>query len=310
MSWLFEPTIDQSNWGQYFQSIDAFIPLIKSIFEKHDLSFTNAENLTPGTNAVFRVKDKVIKIFAPVESGFYDGDFEIEVESQIHANNSHIGSPKIIFQGIIEDKYLFRYIIMQFIEGQEAEKILLIMSEHQLENFALQLRSITNKLNVAVTSNAIPVLTVTECLNNTRWDIFPESFQNDRKSIIKKISLDNCVYTHGDLTAENIIIGEDNNVKIIDFADSRIAPPFYEWPPIVFALFRCDPIMMIAYFGNYHNDVFYEQLTMSLLVHDFGAGIVRQLCELKNISISSITNVSHLKDFVIFCLKEGKAKVK
>lgn len=307
---LFEQTIDNHSWGAIFQSTDAFRQLIKVIFERHNLDFTKIENLTPGSNAVFRVDDKVIKIFAPVESGFYCNDFGIEIEAQKHANSMLVASPKLLYQGIVEDKYLFRYIIMEFINGQEAEQKLLSFSDKQKNNFALQLKNITDKLNTAITSNAIPRLTIDGCFENSRWDNFPKKFCDERKSIINKISFDNYTYTHGDLTAENMIISDDNTVYVIDFADSRIAPPYYEWPPIVFALFGCDTTMMTTYFGDYHNNDFYEQLTLSLLVHEFGADIIRQLCELKNVSVNSFTDYSCLIAFIISCLKEGNAKVK
>lgn len=310
MTWLFEQTVDKDSWGVLFRSIDAFEPLIRAIFERHDLVFTGIENLTPGSNAVFRVGDRVVKIFAPVESGLYNNDFEIETEAQKHANNQRVSSPKLLYAGFIRDKYLFEYIIMEFISGQEAEQELLHLSEEQRKNFALQLRQITDKLNVATTSGIIPKLTVRDCFENNRWEDFSKSFCDNRKSIIKELSFDSCTYTHGDLTAENMIIGDGDTVYIIDFADSRIAPSYYEWPPIVFGLFGCNPTMMTAYFGDYHNDNFYEQLTLSILVHEFGAVFIRQLCELENEALNTLTDVLCLKTFIISCLKKGNAKVK
>lgn len=58
-----------SDWGCVFQSIPAFDGLIREIFRREALPCSGISNLTPGTNAVFRVGDYVIKIFFPMESG-------------------------------------------------------------------------------------------------------------------------------------------------------------------------------------------------------------------------------------------------
>ena len=42
------------DWGKVFQSTAAFTPLAQKIFRQEGLEFTGLENLTPGTNAVFR----------------------------------------------------------------------------------------------------------------------------------------------------------------------------------------------------------------------------------------------------------------
>jgi serine/threonine protein kinase len=300
----FDSTINgKDSWGKLFQSKDAFKQLVKEIFMKHGFNFTGLESLTPGTNAVFRVDDKVVKIFAPVESGFFETDYyTIETEAQIHANNVHITAPKILAAGIIEDKYIFRYIIMDFINGQEAEHKLLSYSKEQKINFASQLKSISEKLNIKI-KKRIPEFSINYCLENDRWNDFSEGFLMERKDLIKNYSFNDFVYVHGDLTAENIIISDDGVVNIIDFADSLVAPHYYEWPPIVFALFGCEPIMMEAYFGKYHSDKFYNQLIMGLLIHEFGASIIKELCKLRNISVNEIANIGDLRIFIIDILE-------
>ena len=65
-----EPIHNWNEWGAIFQSIEAFTPLAREIFRRERLAFSGLENLTPGTNAVFRAGDYVVKIFAAKESGF------------------------------------------------------------------------------------------------------------------------------------------------------------------------------------------------------------------------------------------------
>ena len=57
------------SWGQVYQSIDAFRPIIREIFRRHSLAYEEPKHLTPGTNAVFRVGKQIVKIYAPAESG-------------------------------------------------------------------------------------------------------------------------------------------------------------------------------------------------------------------------------------------------
>ena len=57
------------DWAAVFQSISVFEPLIRAILQKEKLPLGKVTQLTPGTNAVFRVEQLVIKIYAPKESG-------------------------------------------------------------------------------------------------------------------------------------------------------------------------------------------------------------------------------------------------
>lgn len=178
---LFKPMINGNNsWAEIFQSINAFQPLIDAIFVKHELEIGEIENLTPGTNAVFRINDKVIKIFAPIESGYStDHDYFTEISSLQHANEVRI-----------------------------------------------------------------------------------------------------------------------------------TAPFYYEWPSIVFALFGCNPIMMEVYFGYFHNDEFYDKLTLSLVIHEFGSNILQQIFDLAGISIPSITDINCLKALLTKIVDSGQMKVR
>lgn len=71
-----------SSWGKIFQSIEAFEPLVKYIFNRHNLTFTEIEHCTPGTNAVFKVGNYVVKIFAPKESGMDTDSDELTFKKQ------------------------------------------------------------------------------------------------------------------------------------------------------------------------------------------------------------------------------------
>ena len=310
MANLFELDIcRESWWGFIKQSVDAFESLIKSVFSKHGLVYSKAENLS-GVNAVFKVGDKVIKIFAPVESGCYGADYyEIETEALNYANNVQVASPKLLFKGIIHDKYIFRYIIMEFIDGQIAERKIASLTENEKRDFSTKLRDITNKLNINMQSTIIPVKSREAFLLDDRWQKdFSEHFCNERIDIIKEMSFDNLVYVHGDIHAKNLIIDSNGTIYLADFAESSIAPYYCEWYAIVFLLFKCNPVMMTAYFGDYRNEEFYSQLTKSILI--YGALAVKEICEAMAVDTITLTDISKLKELVICCLEDGNVDIK
>lgn len=51
------------DWGRVFQSIAVFEPLVGAIMKEEKLAFDRIYNLTPGTNAVFRVGGVCVKNF-------------------------------------------------------------------------------------------------------------------------------------------------------------------------------------------------------------------------------------------------------
>ena len=88
--YLFREEIrDWPSWGGVFQSLPAFRKLIEDIFNRERLAGANRiSNLTPGTNAVFKVGDYVVKLFAPAESGLdTEHDYETELRATRRASN-------------------------------------------------------------------------------------------------------------------------------------------------------------------------------------------------------------------------------
>jgi len=59
-------------WGGIFQSITAFTPLVEHILKKENLPVAKIENLTPGTNAVFKVGGYVVKYTRPPKAATQD----------------------------------------------------------------------------------------------------------------------------------------------------------------------------------------------------------------------------------------------
>jgi len=268
-----EPIHSWSSWGKVYQSIPAFTPLAEHILRKENLPVVPLGQLSPGTNAVFRAGEAVLKIFAPPESGFNAPDEQqTEIFSVRRAEWLGVNAPKLIAEGVVEDKYQFAYMIMEFIPGVEFCEAVKAMTNEEKRAFGQKLRVVTDRMN-----------TPCEPFNNIdalhdrsrweRWEKFPERFQNGRAAWIAAHGFGGFVFCHGDLNGDNIIISPEGELYIIDFADALLAPISCEHA-LIAAAFDYDPALMRGYFGDEPPGALAERCFEGTLIHDFGGDIV------------------------------------
>ena len=112
-----------------------------------------------------------------------------------------ISTPRLIAHGMIQDTYLFYYIITEYCPGELAGPWLECASPSQLEGFIRQLKELLQTMHRPA-QGLIPPM---DLLTNT-------------------------VLVHGDLTGENILIGANDQPIIIDCSDSCPAPGGMSWP--------------------------------------------------------------------------------
>ncbi|MCL2409895.1 MAG: aminoglycoside phosphotransferase family protein [Oscillospiraceae bacterium] len=274
MKSLFSAEISHwQDWEKVFQSIPEFTPLVEHILKKECLPVVDIENLTPGTNAVFKVGGYVVKIFAPAESGFDQTvDLPTELFAMRRANELGVSAPKLIADGFVEDKYRFGYLITEYINGVELFKAAEIMSDDEKVAVGRKLRDITDKMNTPCEPfNGIDVIND----ENRRWNKYPERFKAERLAYIKKFDYGEKVFVHGDLCGDNILISPEGELYIIDFADSSLAPGIYEHALVAFLLEYLDPMLMYGYFGDYvSTDEFIEMCFDGILIHDYGGEVI------------------------------------
>jgi hypothetical protein len=151
---------DWNSWGTIFQSIEIFTPLIEYICDAEGIAFTAARHCTPGTNAVFKIGSNIIKIYSPIESGIDSSvDYYTELFGIERAYKLGVSVPKIIAKGEINDKYLFRYLIMEHIDGKAFGDVCDIMTADEKYKFGQTLRSLCEKMN-------------TPCISFNNRDVF------------------------------------------------------------------------------------------------------------------------------------------
>lgn len=299
---FFEEITDWNSWGRVFQSIPSFEKLIRRIFKNEGLPCKGISHLTAGSNAVFRVDDFVVKIFAPVESGFNtEIDYNCEVISMKRALCLGINIPNVIASSFIEDKYLFRYIIMEYIDGADAKNILKHYSADEKIAFVRQLKENINKMNTAAEDNFPSVDVKERALNNPRWNVLSNMIVTQIRELIMSYDMQSKVYVHGDITGDNVMIAQNGMLYIIDFADGRIAPKEYEFPPILFDLFDFDKLMIAEFIGEQNIEQFVEKCFYGILMHEFGVEFVQRICErIIGIEVSKLTDIFQVKEALLW----------
>ena len=260
-------------WGKAFQNIDAFSLLIEHIYKKEGLLFSEIENVSPGTNAVFSCGGYIIKIYAPKETGIKESEYPKELSALKRAYEHGVSVPKVVTYGTIHDRYDFSYLVMEKITGLEAGEVLKGFSDEQKYKFVQKLNHILSLINTK-TPYCKPK-SIEGPLENQRWNSFSSEVRCQADSYLKSLVLSEAVYVHGDLTGENVIVN-DGDISIIDFGDSKCAPFYYEYPPIVFELFNHDTQLVREFAKG--KESFEEVLFSATLLHDFGPFFLRDIC--------------------------------
>lgn len=259
---------DWHTWGKVFMSKEAFEPLIRKIFSDHGLDDAPIENCKPGTNGVFKVGNYLIKIFVPLASG-YDAsqDYTTEVFGLNYSASLGIPVPAIVAKGEIEDRYNFKYLILDYIKGTSLGDLKDRLSKEEKEIIGAKLKKIVLKWGKNLEAfNDIDPLKRTQ--KSLKWQGAPLKIKETQNKLIH--DLDEKVFVHGDLTADNILVDKDLNITIIDFADSLLAPSAYELMPIIGDAFSFDLDFLRGFYGHLDKDKIVEDFIKGTLIHEYG----------------------------------------
>ena len=277
-----EKISDWEDWGRVYQSIPAFSPLAEEIYRREHLPFSPLQHLTPGTNAVFRAGETVVKIFFPKESGLDPlPDFQNEAAVCGYLTKQGISTPRLLAQGKIEDAYTFFYLITEYAAGQEAGDFLSAASPEQKRQFVRELKQILAALNRPAEGVIPPIDLLKRALENPRLSRIPKALAEEMGHRARQLDLSRRVLVHGDLTGENLLVTPREKLIVIDCADACLAPQWYELGPIVFELFRCDSLLLREFAAGEKD--FVEQVLDSVCLHDFGADLLRTAAEREGI---------------------------
>lgn len=285
-----------SDWGAIFQKKEAFVPLAEEIFRQCGLPFPGLENCTPGSNAVFRAGRHIVKIFAPEESRIGGvGEFRAETYGLERAQRLGVPAPRILASGVLRDRYVFRWLLLEAIEGSSLAEAAEKLPTDAWYAVGRQLRDMVEKLDTPCT--ALCGGRLRGPLAEARWALFPESFRQERAAFLENWTPET-VFVHGDLNADNLMVAPGNRLYAIDFADCRTAPFETELAALVCDGFRFHPHYLRGVLGEADREQTAEALVRGLLLHDYGAWIIRDRVAVPG----TLHTLDHLKRSLLCCL--------
>jgi serine/threonine protein kinase len=254
---LFDKDIkDEKAWAEINKQIDVFKPLIANILKRESLPLNNISSVKQSTNAVFKVDNLIIKIFKPNVLGHdTECDYKSELFGQSRASSLGLTVPKILASGIIKDKYDFYYIISEFMDGVELDRVFGSMESNRKYAIGRKLREITDKLNTPCEQfNNIdyPEGIVTDGYNGWLIDLgYQKKFIDGRKKYIHSLNINknDLVFCHGDMAICNVLYDSNEELHIIDFACSALAPVCVDHSYVAFWT-NFDKAFINGYFGN------------------------------------------------------------
>ena len=298
-----EKITDWDSWSGIIESKEQpIMPLLKYIYEINNIKLENTAFVKYGFGgcSVYRAGDTIIKIFCPPEIKSPWGVlYSTELEGMKFCKNLGVLAPEIICNGTIHDgPYSFSYIVMNYIDGIRADKIIDGYSKSEKIDFALKVKEIANKIHIPTDIN-IPRYDDPCNINHELWNNMPKLFREDRKRYLSTVKLPELVYTHGDFGGGNIIIDKQGRLNLIDFAESLIAPYYFD------GCASDDPVIMEAYYGDYKNDEFYENQIISRLIGWFNPISIKWHAEELGIDFASITSVDKLRNMIIKRINKG-----
>ena len=300
---LFEHTVtDLEGWSRVFQNVGAFEPLVRHILGLHGLPQTEIANTTPGSHAVFRAGEYIVKVYAPDCFGWpCESDFLTEIAAMHHANRLGIAVPELIAHGRIHDKYEFRYLIQTFVHGTEFGKAKLTADE----KFRVggQMREICDRMNVPYERFNDYDFLEDAIADEDEWEEFSEDFRRSRIEYLRNYAHGTPVYVHGDIHIDNAILGENGQIWILDFADSVTAPVEYEYASLFPGLFRLETPYLDGFFGTgqWTPESVAEILTYGFCLHRFGGHIIDDLFE----DSDALQNVGDLREAIRKMIENG-----
>lgn len=296
------------SWAQVFCQTETFRELSKAIFEKEGIAVReDIKKLTPGTNAVFKADGFVIKIYAPEEAGFKtEADFNTELTVMRQIRKKGVAAPEIITYGEIKDKYLFRYIIMEYIDGKDAGDILPYYSLEQRKEIVKQLKEILKCLNQPADNLIGKKDLKKQALHNPNLTGLPQTLINDLADCVNEQNINSFCLVHGDITEENVLVNSKGEIRLIDFADCTLAPEYYELAPIIFELFRGDKDYVREFIGEEDKEEFLDKLIKGLALHNYCGNIIKDYLTRLQIPYDKVKDMEELKQIIkanIFYIK-------
>ncbi len=287
---LFWETLQNwADWGRVFADWAAFAPLVREIFRRNGLPMGEVRALPPGTNAVFRVGDLVVKIYAPAETGVgQELGRESEVQAMRAAAAVGVHTAGVVAAGELADRYAFSYLVTRFVSGAALGDVVREGSAAERRAIGRELGEVARRLHGASPA-ACPACAVdlfARSQDNPRWDMVPPALARELLARAKTVwaRRDRRVLVHADLTGENVLRLPSGEFAVLDFGDAVLAPACVELPSLVLEGLAADADAAAGVFGGWDAADAVEALLDGLSLHDFAGNLVRDFCARRGLS--------------------------
>lgn len=288
------------DWSNLYMDALAFKPLVDDILNHLNIK-TNSNPIPMGfsTNAVFKVDDMIIKIFAPFESGANTPqDYYVELAS-IEVVSRYIKTPHLLGNGLIKGKYEFYYIVTRFIEGVIAREHFKALSAQKRFVFGNRVRMLLDSLTNVTKVNFNNTIDKRYLIHPTKYESFTKAFKEALSNFHQHYKADKLNYIHGDITEDNIIVSPTDELYLIDFADSALGPIDYEYPPIIYGLFDMDKDAFYGFIGEDSIDMHLNRLFIGTLLHEYGGDFILLFLKRIGVDLNQLTSLTQFKKHLI-----------
>ena len=294
---LFNETVNGlSDWSRVFQNRALFESLAREIFARCGLPFPGLENCLPGSNAVFGAGPYILKIFAPEQSQIGGpAEFAAETFGLRRAEQLGVPAPRVLASGTLHDRYAFRWLLLERVAGCAPHAGLQV----DWEGLGRQLRAHVERLDTPCAPFEDRPLRQPGA--ESRWALFPETFRREREAFLARWQPEH-VFVHGDLNADNLLVTPMGELYLIDFADCRRAPFETELAALVCDGFALPPRWNRGFLGEDEPAQTAAALVGGLLLHDYGAWIIRD----RVAEPSALHTLNDLEAHLLRCLHREK----
>ncbi len=275
----FPDHIGWDNWGSMMCDADLFSPLVEQALMAHGLPAAPIEAGFPGTHAVFRAGDSVVKLYAPL--GIPD---EYAERRCYRAARGLPLIPRLFGEGILRaGGYDWPYIVTEFMPGQAVRERWAEMGARERADAMRALGAWSRAYHALKDPfDASSPLSTDGFLRGRRETAeqtaaklgnFGQMALSNYDSLCAREA---SVLVHADLTEDHLLIS-DAGYAVIDLADSRMTFEQTEWLCVWFELTRRDPDAFFAFMEasgrNWNAQARMDMMTAALL-HGFCANIL------------------------------------
>lgn len=266
-------------------------PYIEEVLKAHEMSVEPILAIEDdGTNANFWFgSNKVIKIFTPFCHGRESKGMEAATLRCLA--DSNIPSPRLIARGELmplDDDWKWPYVIIDRLPGQTLASLWPEMPHEQRMGFAFQIGDLLRRLHKVVPTSE---------LSTTFQANWPKGFSDflvrqhqlvSAKSELAVIPIYEEILRlspktlmsgwgsilHGDLDGSHILVSNGQISGVIDFGDTKIGDPLYDFVSVHLDLFDHDPRLFAEMLRGYNLDHrkerdFHSRLTAYAILHEW-----------------------------------------